>query len=591
LLVALTNSGETPGGLALHRTKSLSKAFVIAAIAAVTITPFLASPAGAKTATTTVTGCAVTAPQPGAEIGMYPAFDGAESSLIVACTFEYDSTNQEVSGNFHIEDFANNALPPTPAYAVQWHNGSGRRFTISAKAVGPPGTLTVAAPDCSGGALTNGLSATTLVHHTISADFQTLGHGIKANTFIQSVAGCVLTVNQALQGAGPAVGATIVLDNSTAHNVLDGGTTAASCVVTTASALASDVGLSISGTNIPRYASITSAVAGTSVTYTVPAPSGPLCSLATASAQQIEIGGSQQNTNFRVVSDSTSTCSTPSTVHSVIAKWKSDDVGLKIQAPCITGGSGYILTVSGANVTVSSGVSAQAATQTTIIVGEQSITAPLTGDPIINQSVALDLSPQLVTGTDACDYEHVEGFGITGTWSNPGAFDAPSLFLVAQPTNTVAIAELKFTTSVITYAGYVLQYASSGGGQINTLPHYTLDFPGTPTTAALCPATGDTYVLGPNSPGLGFAIEVPAVTASQAAIGSGIGKPSSAEVRATPLSPTFDGATTTFGTVVDDSGSPTLPWNSGALQPYFTRLCSEPSSPTPLPLVNFKCGQ
>jgi len=163
----------------------------------------------------------------------------------------------------------------------------------------------------------------------------------------------------------------------------------------------------------------------------------------------------------------------------------------------------------------------------------------------------------LVNGSFDCAYGNQESFNFQGTWQNPGLFDSSTAVLADQPDKTKAIAEIKFTTfGGNPGAGYVLEYTTgtfSPTQQQTLTPHYSVDFP-CRTCRSPCAPPGQRRRQSGSPPDRG-------ATTTQAAIGLGVGKPRSAQLRALQLSATQDGLFASTGYVVDDSNpsQPTQP--------------------------------
>jgi len=376
---------------------------------------------------------------------------------------------------------------------------------------------------------------------------------------------------------------TLNIENSNVRSVADATTNGTTTLTSTnANFTVNDEGASITGTDIPDGTTIVSPggfVSATQVTLTNasvadpgPPPGPPFPHV----NQVITIGGTQDilagptavlgkiNTT-RTVNDAT--FSSTSVINTPAAGLQVSDVGLKVAGAGITQPC-YINSVAGANATLSSACNDGTAGTKTVTIGEPSATAPTNGETALNQQVQLDLNPGLVAGSGLCSDDQAEGFGIAGTWINPGAFVGGAF--ATQPAGTKAIGEIQFKTSVITYGAYVIERKAATAGDPIGAIHYDVVFPNVPTTLALCARA--------TSPGLGFSIGLPATTPSVAGLGTGVGRPGTAQLRSTRASTT--GATTTVF-ITSDDGVHT--WTGTE----FNRLCGVPAG---TPDVNAVCG-
>jgi hypothetical protein len=294
--------------------------------------------------------------------------------------------------------------------------------------------------------------------------------------------------------------------------------------------------------------------------------------------QVITIGGTLDGsfpaatavTTARTVDDASSAVTNQIT--SAAARFFVTDVGLRVSGAGITQPC-YIQTRNSVTlVTLSSNCATVNAGPYTVTIGEPSRTAPTASDTVLNEGVQLPLNPSLVPGVQPCSTDNSSGFGVEGSWLNPGSFVGGPF--ATQPPNTKAVGEILFTNPVITYGAYVLEIP--GGLGIDPLIagyHFNLVFPNVPTGAALCPSTG-------TSPGLGFSIGVNGTTLSQQAIPTGVGRPETSQLRSTRF--TTGGSTTTVF-ITDDVNGGGVKW----LGADFNRICVIPAG---TPDINFVCG-
>jgi hypothetical protein len=500
----------------MHRLKFGS---IIGAIAlAAGLMAMAASPAGAiasgctPTATGGTVGAGAAAAVPGAEIGQWPANASSQSFLRIACTF----TTAQSSSKYTIHDFAD----------AFYHQGEARNVvTASGTAVGSSTiTLTAASSSTITGFVNHGIAGQGVPKRAFITAVNNTTHQLTLNTpVVTAVAGDPTT------GAIPAA-ATLSIDNGTSRSVNDGVTTNLSKNVTSNKshfvnatvALGGDVGASITGTNIPDGATIATVTSATAIVLSVAAT-------ATGTAQTLSYGATTQTTTARTVNDATYTAGNHVTSAAAVFNGGAQgDIGMPVTGPgiaagaVITGISGNIATLSAA-VTVTSG-------SKVVAIGGPSRTAPVDGDAVINQGAELDLNPTLVAGSNSCSLNKPEGFGIEGSWVNPGStlYNA-ALTFGTQPAASAAIGEVLFKTSVITFAAFIIQRPA--GDTTIAAPHYDVTFPNVPTSLALCPAS---------PAGIGNSYNINATTVSQAAIPAGVGRPSTAQLRGTlPATGTF----------------------------------------------------
>jgi hypothetical protein len=484
-------------------------------------------------AVVTTSGCKNTTTA-AAEMGHYPAWPGDQSYLRVACIFQHASVpnppGDMVSSTFTIHDFAN----------VIYHNGAAR--TMTANAASAVGATTISVADCRG--------AAAFVNRGIT------GPGLANRTNVTSVVGgCVpggtLNLNKAIVGE-----ATV-------------STVAPHITSNIMNFTAADNGMSVDGTNIPAGATLTVLTPTTANISIAPTANG--------GNQTITIGGTLDGgsvaplgpiTTTRTFNDGTYPVNNQ--VTSAAARFFASDVGLPIRGAGLPVPCFITVRNTATNVTLSCTNDLSGGNHT-LTVGDPSRTAPLPTDTVLNQSVQLPLNPVLVPGSASCALDQAAGFGIEGTWVNPGSFVNPS----TQPAGTKAIGQILFTTSVVSFAAYVLEIP--GGLGIDPLIagyHFNVVFPNVPTGAALCPST-------PTSSGFGFSIGINGTTVSQAAIATGFGRPATAQLRSTRASTT--GATSTIF-LTDDVNGGGIKWTGSE----FNRLCGPlPAGPA---VINFTCG-
>jgi len=502
---------------------------------------------------------------PGAEMAHYPAWPASQSYLRVACIFNHSTggSGDFVSSTFTIHDFSN----------AVYHNGAARSI------VGTGGPATITTTDCRGMA--------TWVNRGIT------GTNVVARTFVTSITGgCApggtLNLSTALTGA-PA--GSYLVENSNTRAVTDATiTNLGGAIITspTANFTAADNGLSVSATFIDDSAC---PVPGRIVW---PASTGPspttadidACAVVSGvsphAAQLVTIGATQDGAGATTVGISTTRTFNDgtfggggTTITSTVARFHVSDIGLKVAGTGITQPC-FITARSNTVATLSSACNDNTAGTKTVTIGDPTFTAPASTDTVQNQGVQLPLNPGFVPGSRPCAEDSSAGFGIEGSWRNPGNFVTGPFS--TQPANTKAVGQIVFATAVISYAAFVIEVpaAPAGTDPVITGYHFNIVYPNVPTGLALCASTA-------TSPGLGLSIGINATTLSQSAIPTGQGRPSTAQLRSLRASTTGSNSAVS---ITDDVNGAGVNWQP-LVNPSFTRSCSIPSG---TPDVNFKCG-
>jgi hypothetical protein len=462
--------------------------------------------------------------------------------------FQHNTAVDEASNATTLHDFSN----------VTWHNGAARTVTA---AIAVPAGVSFPVTDCRG--------VLGWVNRTITSS-----GGIAPRTFVTSIAGgCapngVVNLNQPLIGAGLGAGQTLKIENSNPRSFTDASFTGGGNIVTSnlANFTNADVGLSISGTQVPLGATIASVAANTA-TLTVPFVFdgfGPF------NNQTISIGDTYQATDTRTIDDATYTALNQIT--SSAARFKPDDIGLQVYGTGIANPC-YITARTPTIATLNSGcTAADAPVVHTVTIGDPSATAPLNGETVMDYGTQLDLTPTLVPGTRPCTDDSVEGFHTAGTWVNPGSFTTGPF--ANQPPNTKAIGEILVNTRLpgLFYAGFVIEVPALTAGDPISAAHYNLTFPNTPIMVAECPPTA-------TSPGLGYSMGVVATTPSESSLQLATGRPGTDQLRSTQDN-AQTGSTTTAYLTSEDPAHPLV--DTG----QYHRICIIPAGP---PTVGFACG-
>ena len=500
--------------------------------------------ARASLAALAVTTVLTVAPRPASaaitstcDISQFPAIAATQSQLQFSCLFT-NSANpllNELSSNFTFHDFAN----------AQYHQGAARRATVTAASASGGLTITAAAGNFT----------------LFDRNRPVSGTGIAPRAFISSITPTVATLNIAHTAAVP-IGTVVTIENTNARSVVNGVTVAGLTVTSaTANFNSADVGRSITGTPIPDGKTIASVTNATTVVMSAGA------SATAATAQTITIGATQARTSTRTVLGATKTTTV---ITSTAAAFGPSDTGMPVScavAGCGLAANSRITAVAGNTATIAPAAVAGGAFN--VVIGAPSPTAPTNGSAMMQLATSLDLSPTLVAGSGACGTNRPEGFSLQGVWQNPGSFVTTGV-LGAQPAGQV-IAQVLFATSVTRFAGYIVQVPAGTAGDPQTAAHYDIVFPFLPTALAKCPA--------PNAVNVATSFEVLAVTASQNNIPTGIGSPSTAQVRY--LAPNFGAAISTVATLRSNAAAPAN-WS-------FTRTCAI-AGLSPVAVTGFSCG-
>ncbi len=551
----------------MRRTRStlLAVAFATAMLA-----PLLtASPASATPPLGD--GCNLSA-TPGAEIGHFPSMPGSQSGLVVSCVFNNQPATNQVASAFTFSDFSN----------AQYHNGAARTVSsVGAIAIGAT-TFTIA--NCEGitGWVNNTITRSPFLTNALLA-----ATGLTTGTFVKSIsAGCLVTLSQPAIGAMSA-GQVFRIDNFHARRMANTATACANVDFASGSTnilsaalnfTAADIGLSVTGTEIAPDTEITAVVAPNATINNATLAADTCATPFTT----ITLGASSNVTSTRHCRNATRTATV---ITSTTCKFTSTDVGLPVYDEDSAAGipaSRYITSVNalGTKATVAAGgmtlVTLPAVFD--LIVGDPTVTAPngvATGDEVATQGINLDLSPNLVAGSQACSAENPEGFGVVASWKNPGEFTGGAPF--NSPPGDLAtgykvIGQIVFATSSVSFSIWVVETSNP------LLPGdftFSIVAPNAPTTLAMCVGTL-------TSPGLAYSLRVMAQTAGVAMLPPGTGRPGTAQVRALKPAATYGAGYTTSATLTSDTAGVVY---SPLAQ--FTRLCNYPAGSA---TASFRCG-
>lgn len=197
-----------------------------------------------------------------------------------------------------------------------------------------------------------------------------------------------------------------------------------------------------------------------------------------------------------------------------------------------TTGQNYVESVSpnGSSITLKGGVygagpcAAVDAYGINVTIGLPSSSAPNNGDVMSMVSSTLNLSPSLVSGSDACNLNTYEGTTIMGQWYNPSQIGASQggqqsasvtvgqsgLVIGAIKAPSQTIGAIKYPTAVVSFWAFVSLRTSAEtiGGKNFGVNTAKITLPWVPTSLAMCaPATGVTtgisseYLFGGTSLG------------------------------------------------------------------------------------------
>jgi hypothetical protein len=468
---------------------------------------------------------------------MNPAAEGNASGLIVSCLLD------SPGASLVIEDYAD----------AVWHYGAARNVNVTVQRTAnstagkttiksrPTNNTTVASCANSPAGQT-GIPAGNLeisaadINHSVenAVSSATLtGVFINPGSFIKTVVatgtGCTkvitVTLSKATVAGGPlcpaspgpaagnctnSVGANVLVSNDTGRSVNDGATGANSNQVTSVSAnfKPADVGMSLSGGNLPDGATIAS-VAGNVATLACTGCVGGFVGVSAATGLVITLTPSTPPTTSRFVTNGTPTGRTITT--STGNLFANSDIGLPIAfvPPIATLAGARVGTVAanGTSATLAgAGTATIPAGTKKFVVGLSTKTAPATGDSQGTLSIVLKTNPSVSPTSPPCSANKVSGFHIPLTWRNPQGTAAQPAVPVNTPSPgynmfiggnhfsgttqpAVSIAQLDFRTASTSFAGYVQQTYTVAAG-VQSASTYRVNYPFVPIGAGVCPGTG-----------------------------------------------------------------------------------------------------
>ena len=514
---------------------------VVAAAVMVLLVQFAGVPA-ATANTPAASGCNA-ATTPAGQISSYPAWGRSRSSLRVACVFEHNTTEDDVTTQFTIHDFKN----------VLWHNGAARTVTTAATVGAGATTFTIT--DCT--------DLTGWVNRGITTADNSAG--MASGAFVKSIsAGCVVTLKGATTATLPA-NTKLKIENSNPRTLVDASFTGGGNVLTSAAAnfTTVDTNLSLAGTQVPLGVTITVLTSSTAqlnggATFT---GSGSFTN------QTISIGDTYQSTDARTVDDA-SIGGGGTTITSTAAKFDTstaqNDVGLQVYGTGITEPC-YIASTTATVATLSS---ACASPGSRVTIGDPSATAPQNGEPVADLGFQAAVNPTFDPLAPPCADNIAQQFHIAGTWVNPGSF--ASTTATSQPASTKAIGAIEFRVGTLTVPAFVVETPPTGDGLIGAL-HDNITFRSAPWFL-ICGASA-------SSIGMSFSLGIAGSTPAQIATSTNSGRPGTKQLRLTEDNAETGSTTTAYFT--SDAG-PTLV-DTG----QYHRLCLIPAGP---PTVGFQCG-
>ena len=341
---------------------------------------------------------------------------------------------------------------------------------------------------------------------------------------------------------------------STTREVTDAQVTSGSTTLTSASAnfQASDVQLPVTGCGIPTGTYIASVT----------------------DASDVVLSNAATLTRPFAVSDGATTTSSPTVTSATAGFSTACDADKAISGAGIPAGA-YIKTVTNATtVTISAnatatatGVSLTESPGVTAVIGAPSPTAPANDDAVSTIGSTLTLNPTLVKGAAPCAAGEPSGETIEGGWYNPGSYLANTLALAPADLPTDTVGEILYPTSVVSFAGYVVNEGASTPGELDTAAHTDIILPFVPTGLALCA----TPALG-----IGSSFSFNGSTITQQKVATGVGTPGTADVRG--IENLGSGVSTTTGTAYLINGKGSSPYSGGCTTNFPAAVSDVPCS-------------
>ncbi len=444
---------------------------------------------------------------PVCDIAQFPSVQAAQSGLRFSCLFANGGSagTNEVSGAFTFHDFQN----------AEYHQGAARTVKVTTAAIAGSGAI----------AATAGHFVAEDLNHPVS------GTGVPARAFIKAMTATTITLN--IAHLAIPLNTVLMVENSDARTVDNIVTVAASTTVTSATAnfKTSDIGKSILASTLANGSTITAvatpaggtsatvsagALASTAAGYPVGCTTAP--PLPTCNPPVATIGHTQAQSTTRSVADATNTTTT---ITSAAAVWRVGDVGLKVAGVGIPA-TAYIASFVGNVATIAGGPMTANIMAKNIVIGEPGATAPSDASAVVQMMSMFDLNPAFAGGTGNCVSGIPETFVQQGTWRNPGSYLTAGV-LGGQPAAGQSIAQIVFTSSVVSVGAYIQAMPAGVVGDPQTGLHYDLVFPFLAASYAMCPP--------PNAVKMALSVQLLPASSSQGLLAAGIGRPYSPQVR------------------------------------------------------------
>ena len=288
---------------------------------------------------------------------------------------------------------------------------------------------------------------------------------------------------------------TFQVDNTVARTTQDGVIANTTTTLTSATmhfvnsaSPVGDVGNTISGQCIPLGTTITAVGSASAVTISNPATCDQLVG-DSANKKEITVDLPDGATSTaRIVNDATGA---GGLFVSPTANFQATDIGQQITKGTVK----YLITAVTATTATTTPAAPAFAVAAPITVGSPTVTAPVNGDFVGQQTTSLMLLPSLVGGQPACG-TRLTGGTVDGAWYNPGAFLTSGVLGTTGVTPPVQLAEFVFPTSVTSFAAFLTPRPAgspfvdeSGHAETQTAAHYDITYPFVPLGIAVCPGT------------------------------------------------------------------------------------------------------
>ncbi len=324
---------------------------------------------------------------------------------------------------------------------------------------------------------------------------------------------------------------------SSTREVTDASITSGSTALSSASAnfQASDAQLPVTGCGIPTGTYIASVTDSSDV----------VLSQAATLTRPFAVSDGATTSGSTTVTSATADFSGPCDAHKAIS-------GAGIPAGAYISGvtNSTTVTISAKATATATGVSLTESPGVTAVIGLPSPTAPANDDAVSTIGSTLTLNPTLVKGVAPCSAGEPAGETIEGGWYNPGDYQANTLAGAPADLPTNTIGEILYPTSVVSFAGYVVNEGASTPGELDTAAHTDIILPFVPTGLALC---------GTPALGIGSSFSFNGSTLAQQKVPTGIGTPGTAAVRG--IENLGSGVSTTTGTAYLINGKGSSPYS------------------------------